>query len=371
MTNEHITRLEVTNFKKFDRLVVDNIGQVNLITGDNNVGKTSLLEVLLLNENIKDNLSLFYSILKSKNPLFAVLDPKTNNPELIHYENVFAKFLNDYLKPFEFKIRTEIKETSIRVENIKGKLSQQSEDKKTFVRGVIENYPEISSLSENWLFSYVNGKLDFVVDIYSTFYKKFLEPRHIYPYISGKQFYDIEVFSRYVNFTPEQELNVLELLKVAFQNLNISKIRLWGNDIQIVTGNRKNWHSIADYGDGVVRILRIIINFLDHPSHRMMIDELDMGVHYLRQKSLFKILFRLAKETNIQLFCTTHSQDCIKAFVEAAEEMSGMKDKIRLIELEEFTKDNKLQHTATTYEFDALKYKLEVGTNVRGGDVWQ
>jgi AAA15 family ATPase/GTPase len=39
--------LEIYNFKKFEHLSVKNMGQVNLVTGDNNVGKTTFLESLL------------------------------------------------------------------------------------------------------------------------------------------------------------------------------------------------------------------------------------------------------------------------------------------------------------------------------------
>ncbi len=45
---QHISSLKLTNFKQFEHLEVENIGQFNLIVGDNNVGKTSLLEALLV-----------------------------------------------------------------------------------------------------------------------------------------------------------------------------------------------------------------------------------------------------------------------------------------------------------------------------------
>ncbi|MBL7827699.1 MAG: AAA family ATPase, partial [Saprospiraceae bacterium] len=44
MKNEHLTSFRVENFKKFDALELTDIGQFNLFVGDNNVGKTSLLE---------------------------------------------------------------------------------------------------------------------------------------------------------------------------------------------------------------------------------------------------------------------------------------------------------------------------------------
>ncbi|MEL7657859.1 MAG: AAA family ATPase, partial [Bacillota bacterium] len=40
--------LTITNFKKFPTLKVSDITQVNLITGNNNSGKTTILEALYL-----------------------------------------------------------------------------------------------------------------------------------------------------------------------------------------------------------------------------------------------------------------------------------------------------------------------------------
>ena len=63
-TNNFITHFEVSNFKKFDHLVVEDIGQFNLITGDNNVGKTSLLDALSLNlSNNEELIFKFHNLL--------------------------------------------------------------------------------------------------------------------------------------------------------------------------------------------------------------------------------------------------------------------------------------------------------------------
>ena len=51
MKNNHLKYLKIENFKKFDFLEVKDIGQFNLIVGDNNVGKTCLLEALLFDDN--------------------------------------------------------------------------------------------------------------------------------------------------------------------------------------------------------------------------------------------------------------------------------------------------------------------------------
>ncbi len=48
MPNLLLKNLEINNFRTFNQLQIDNLGRVNLITGKNNVGKSSLLEALWL-----------------------------------------------------------------------------------------------------------------------------------------------------------------------------------------------------------------------------------------------------------------------------------------------------------------------------------
>ena len=52
MDSNHLTYFKIENFKRFDSFEISNIGQFNLLVGDNNVGKTSVLEALLFDEEI-------------------------------------------------------------------------------------------------------------------------------------------------------------------------------------------------------------------------------------------------------------------------------------------------------------------------------
>ena len=79
--SEHLSHISISNFRQFDNLSLDNLGRFNLIVGDNNVGKTSLLEALLF----VNNEELFY-----KNLAFAFI--ARNNTNLIRKEDNQIKF---------------------------------------------------------------------------------------------------------------------------------------------------------------------------------------------------------------------------------------------------------------------------------------
>jgi AAA15 family ATPase/GTPase len=67
-------------------------------------------------------------------------------------------------------------------------------------------------------------------------------------------------------------------------------------------------------GDGMNRILTIILALVNSDNGCLLIDEFENGLHYTVQENLWRIIFHLSKELNIQVFATTHSEDCIKGF---------------------------------------------------------
>ena len=54
---------------------------------------------------------------------------------------------------------------------------------------------------------------------------------------------------------------------------------------------------------------------------RLMVDEIDTGIHYSKMKEFWKIILLASKENNVQLFATTHSKECLQDYVEALKEL--------------------------------------------------
>ena len=67
-------------------------------------------------------------------------------------------------------------------------------------------------------------------------------------------------------------------------------------------------------GDGINRILTIILALVNADNSFLLIDEFENGLHYTIQEQLWNIIFRLSKKLNVQVFATTHSEDCIEGF---------------------------------------------------------
>jgi hypothetical protein len=76
----------------------------------------------------------------------------------------------------------------------------------------------------------------------------------------------------------------------------------------------KNVLPLQSMGDGMNRILTIILALVNAADGYLLIDEFENGLHHTVQEDLWKMIFKLAKELNVQVFATTHSDDCIHAF---------------------------------------------------------
>ena len=85
METKHLKYFKVENFKCFDSFEMDNIGQFNLIVGDNNVGKTSVLEALLVREKLSETIGAFIASIAYRN----------HTQEIHDYFN-FEKYIFNY-----------------------------------------------------------------------------------------------------------------------------------------------------------------------------------------------------------------------------------------------------------------------------------
>jgi AAA domain, putative AbiEii toxin, Type IV TA system len=95
---------------------------------------------------------------------------------------------------------------------------------------------------------------------------------------------------------------------------------------------------------------------IDEPI--LLIDEVEIGVHYSALPDVWRYLFRAARERGIQVFATTHSWDCIEAFQQAAaEEPEGSALLMRL-------EQKGQEHRAVLFDQDELptvtKHHIEV-----------
>jgi len=77
---------------------------------------------------------------------------------------------------------------------------------------------------------------------------------------------------------------------------------------------------LRSLGDGVNRLFGIVLSLCNARDGVLLVDEIENGLHYSVQSDIWRAIFRLATDLNVQVFATSHSWDCVRAFQEAASE---------------------------------------------------
>jgi hypothetical protein len=82
---------------------------------------------------------------------------------------------------------------------------------------------------------------------------------------------------------------------------------------------------LTSMGDGLRRMFHIGLAMATASKGVLLIDEFENGLHWRVQQELWAALARVAQVFEVQIFATTHSRDCIGGFVSASKE-SGIED---------------------------------------------
>lgn len=354
MGENHLSYFKIQNFKRFDSFEMENIGQFNLVVGDNNVGKTSVLEALSFNDGVNILLSMVSNLRWRKilpneeyNPSFELLLSLTlkdiKNPLLCEYANKNQKFSNSYKY---------LKQNNL-----------TSEDKE-----YIKNQSYQASISMNSEFL-KNEKNDKTFDLY--FLDNIFLKSEYSPLIFSNIKYNDDLLDYYfkeINSNKNQREEFEKNLKAIIPNLD--EIRTHKIDtfefLAVSLINQNILSPITQFGDGVAKYARILLEILMVKGNRLMIDEIETGIHFSRLKDFWKTVILLCKKYDVQLFATTHSLECQKYFVEAFSELEeDDRAKARNISMIETPQGDV---KSVTFDYEQLEFALEIGANTRGGE---
>ena len=74
------------------------------------------------------------------------------------------------------------------------------------------------------------------------------------------------------------------------------------------------------FGDGTNRLFGIILSLVNANGGLLLIDEFENGLHHTVQTDVWRAVFKLARTLDVQVVATSHSWDAVESFQEAASE---------------------------------------------------
>ena len=348
-----IDSLAIKNFKNFQDFQIEGLGRVNLFTGKNNTGKSTLLEALAIYFSGGDIKTLAEILLARGeiNDWQDRINSKKNSSVLraassLMYNRKISTKSNDtiFISPFDSDIALD---TAIKIgfvqtydeKNGDGFISKiLKDDSKLEEPFFVQHLLQIDYKGKKEYLPLEDGRFDLYVSKNTLKKVDIVQNIQFIRSITTNQRNDEVLWSKIA--LTEKEDYVIRALQIVEPTIErITFVSDFSKERTTVAklSNSKEVVPLQSMGDGINRILSITLAAVNAAGGVLLIDEFENGLHYTVQENLWKIIFELSKELDIQVFATTHSNDCIKGFEEVlnASESSG-----KLFRLEK--KDDKI-----------------------------
>ncbi len=298
---KHFDSITIAQYKLFKDFKIDKLNRINIFAGFNNSGKSSLLEAVYFLTKQNDIVSFLEIIklrnkLKSLNPIW--LNKVFDENEIIDIKGVFNEVNTSiYFHKFEAS-SIDKKDDYIASYSLKSTINDQSLD------NIIHTFGYETLRREN----------EKVVHLCSSI----LKSPYFYNFDEIKATYSKNTIYKSNEGKTAIRL-VVEFLKNEIDS-TIEDVRLTDiEDVErfIVDSTQfsdKNLE-ITNYGEGLQRIFEIALSFAFAKNGVVCIDEFETAIHYSLLVKFTKFIQQLADTFNVQVFLTSHSKECIDAFV--------------------------------------------------------
>lgn len=318
-----LKNFSINQFRGIHGLNVKGLGDINLIVGDNNSGKTSVLEAIMLLRST----SAFSNIL---------------NVVRLRDNGFFSPFRLSVFENFLYMFNPESDEKNIEVEGLIGDTSVGIK-----VSGTIENVLiDMSELRDRHKNAHamqgssviydeaevaefqgtISSKIDDDVsneEIRFNEYTRLTGMRASKPesieivYVSPTDHTNGNVFSKVVKNDDYKDivLHVIKIFDDDIEDILYIKNEQTSRPIECLKHKKLGIMPLATYGDGIKKVLLLANSIASAAGGILLVDEIETAIHARHYDDIFKFVIKACKQFHIQLFATTHSIEAVDGFL--------------------------------------------------------
>ncbi|HFU75599.1 MAG TPA: hypothetical protein ENK66_05060 [Arcobacter sp.] len=291
-TREHFSEIEIVSYKHFRDFRMNGFKRVNIIAGFNNSGKTTLLESIYF-LTIQNDISRFLDLIKLKNKFEDELSPIWLNQILNHKISLKAVYNGV--------------QNSLKVQN---KETEEEIDKISYVSTIeiLSAVNKEENSSKIHLYSNKKPVLHFKNIKYLCF-SMFKSPyfyNHNDLVNSYSDAVDKGMDKKIIEFLQKIDNSIQEILFIEKEGIKRFIVR---------SSKYESSRDITSFGEGLQRIFEISLAFASCKNGVLFLDELETAIHKSLLIDFTNFIQELAEEFNVQVFATSHSKECIDAFV--------------------------------------------------------
>ncbi len=323
-----LKNIAIEAFRGISNLTVTDLSQINLIVGDNNCGKTSILEAIQLLRSPEDINNAFrvsrirdtYSGF-SKMPIFdSFVNMMQGNSEkhlLISCDcqedniGLFADFckrsisISGAIKQVMFdanelrqKDRFAYREYMApdleggEIDEFEGALvTEQSSFEKSTDIIKVNRFTNVTGRAIN---SNKPGSIKIV----------YLSP---ISHVAGNTFDKIIRNEKYKEIC----IQMLKMFDENIEDLLLLRIESSYKTVEYVKNRINGLMPLSTYGDGIKKVLAIANAIAQSSNGILLIDEIETAIHSKYYDDIFKFIIKASTQYNVQLFITTHSIEAV------------------------------------------------------------
>ena len=349
--------LTIENYRSFENYKLDGLARVNLLVGDNNCGKTSVLEAGFL--------------LTSSEPLDAILtitglrgescrlDQQPPNQQLVTVPAVDGLFFGRAITPgSNFAIKGVMDDAGVPQH---AGFEVVIEDWRALDLKVSSDHPNIPAnapwrLNVSWRFGAVGRSRRILMANDGGLFTNLWSggngaafgsnpPRQIRlrsEFVSLAGWDGRELARRWDAVLESGEKSVVvDRLRVLHSNIRdinflpsmIGLSQRFGG-IMIELEGEKKPIPLTSLGDGSQRLLVMATALHSACNGTLFIDEIDTGVHYSKLPDMWRMVITAATALDLQVFATSHSLDCIRALEAACDDDESLRDEVALFSID-------------------------------------
>lgn len=334
-----VRKLTVERFRGFRELSISELGRVNLITGKNNTGKSSILDVLRILAHGASHRVIGEILSSSEEVDF------TESREPSTMENLFLLGTLLYGYPFQSSTTTlDADPISISIDGTLRPANLTMRIANTTMGAEQEQEPPCQDQTFDGCPALIVGSDDeqrrYSVDRFPNYILRGQEgdslrfSRQGVPDGHGRcvsinpctaprtsqfgQLWDSIALSEYEKYVVHA-LNIIEP--------KIKAVSMVGDGLDskrrraiMRTSDSESPVTLRSFGNGMNRLFGIILSLIRARGGLLLIDEFESGLHHSVLCNAWKMILELAADLDVQVFATSHSWDAINAFGRVAGE---------------------------------------------------
>ncbi|MBE9216388.1 AAA family ATPase [Plectonema cf. radiosum LEGE 06105] len=348
--------IKIENFRCFKSFELQQLGRINLLVGENNSGKTSILEAVQLLCS-RTNFEPLSKIMANRSEYVRDDDDDSRGIGLLL--DVKHLFYGHEIEPeSQFSIsgindnEEEKMTVSIRTRDLNPRNNHIGESNQEFP-GFDESLIELRELNFSVIWTYqdkqeistlplsINGGLALIRtrQYRQNPNKKVVRTQFVTSSsLNSKQM--IELFDEVV-LTPEEKLitEALQTIEPKIERIaSVTSNKFRNSELKtgfvVLLSDSTQRLPIGSMGDGMWRILGLALAIVCAKDGVLFVDEIDTGLHFTAMSDMWKLIWKTAKRLNVQVFATTHSSDCWTSLASIAREEDAAEDGITIQRIE-------------------------------------